>query len=472
MKGKKLNIRQNDSLVKNTFLLSFGALLTKGLSFILVPFFSRWLTTEDYGTFDLMGTYVSLLIPIITLACGEAIFRFSVDSDDETKKKVYVTNGLFILSINLLFAIIIAGTANYIINISLIVPFFLLLVGELLNNHLQAFLRATRHLDIYSFGSAITTIGFAIFVFLFVRILDMGLPGMMYGYAAGYLFGDAILFASSKYWKYISFKLISIQKIKEMIRYSYVLIPNSLSWWILNVSDRLVINYFLGVAANGIYAIAYKIPNLCSSIFGMFSISWQQQASIMTDEDEKSKYFQKIYNQTLSILLSLCAGILSCNFLFFNYIFDERYYEAHLYAPILATAIVFMSMSQFFGGIQISLKQPKENGITTIIGAVINLVVNVLLIKLIGLYAAAISTLISNIAVTEIRKIRLSSKYTFKLRNSNYFNILIFCYFFVMSYNISYIWLNIVNLALACLFCLFVNRSLILKIIRGLIMRK
>lgn len=469
---EKINVRQNDSLVKNTFLLSFGALLTKGLSFVLVPFFSRWLTTEDYGTFDLMGTYVSLLIPIITLACGEAIFRFSVDSDDELKKRAYVTNGLFILIVNLIFAVVIAGAANVIFDIKLIVPFFLLLIGELLNNHLQSFLRATRHLDIYSFGSAITTIGFAIFVFLFVRILNLGLPGMMYGYAAGYLFGDAILFVSSKYWHYISFKSVSIQRMKEMIRYSYVLIPNSLSWWILNVSDRLVINYFLGVAANGIYAIAYKIPNLCSSIFGMFSISWQQQASIMTDENEKSKYFQKIYNQTLAVLLSLCAGILSCNFLFFNYIFDGRYYEAHLYAPILATAIVFMSMSQFFGGIQISLKQPKENGITTIIGAVVNLVVNVLLIKFIGLYAAAISTLVSNIIVTEVRKIRLTCKYTFKLQKNNYFNILIFCYFFIMSYIISNLWLNLVNLVLACLFCLFVNRNLIFKIFKGLIMRK
>ena len=104
---EKINVRQNDSLVKNTFLLSFGALLTKGLSFVLVPFFSRWLTTEDYGTFDLMGTYVSLLIPIITLACGEAIFRFSVDSDDELKKRAYVTNGLFILIVNLIFAVVI-----------------------------------------------------------------------------------------------------------------------------------------------------------------------------------------------------------------------------------------------------------------------------------------------------------------------------------------------------------------------------
>lgn len=460
---------KNDSLMKNTILLSLGAILTKGLSFILVPFFSRWLTTEDYGTFDLMGTYVSLLIPLITVACGEAIFRFSVNSDDEEKKKAYVTNGLFILIVNLILAIIIGNIANAFWNIDLLVPFFFLLIGELLNNHLQSFLRATRHLDIYSFCSAITTVGFGVFVFLFVKILGLGLPGMLYGYAAGYIFGDVVLFTLSRYWTYISFKSVSGSRIKEMISYSYILIPNSLSWWVLNVSDRLIIKYALGVAANGIYAIAYKIPNLCSAIFGMFSISWQQQASIMTDEKEKRKYFQTVYNKMLAILLSLCAGILSCNFLFFNYIFDVKYYEARLYAPILATAIIFMSMSQFFGGIQISLKQPKENGITTIVGAVINFGVNIALIKLIGLYAAALSTLVANVVVTEIRKIRLRDKYIFKIERSNLVNLVIFIYFFVMSYYITTIWLNVINLILACVFCLVTNKELALKVLHKII---
>lgn len=456
---------KSDSLMKNTILLSLGAILTKGLSFVLVPFFSRWLTTEDYGTFDLMGTYVSLLIPLITVACGEAIFRFSVDSDDESKKKAYITNGLFILTINLILVIIVGNVANTFWNIELLLPFFLLLIGELLNNHLQSFLRATRHLDIYSFCSAITTVGFGVFVFLFVKVMGLGLPGMLYGYAAGYLFGDAVLVVLSRYWTYLSLKSISIKRIKEMISYSYILIPNSLSWWVLNVSDRLIIKYALGSAANGIYAIAYKIPNLCSSIFGMFSISWQQQASIMTNEKEKRAYFQNVYNKTLSILLSLCAGVLSCNFLFFNYIFDFKYYDAHLYAPILATAIVFMSMSQFFGGIQISLKQPKENGMTTIIGAIVNFGVNIVLIKFIGLYAAALSTLVSNMVVTEIRKVRLKDKYAFRIEKRNIVNIIIFLYFFLMSYNITNVWLNIINLILACVFCFVTNKELVFRIL-------
>ena len=97
--GRK-EMTRRDSLAKNTLLLSIGAFLTKGLSFVMVPFFSRWLSTSDYGTYDLLATYVTLLLPIIGLASNEALFRFSMDTNDENEKKKYVSNCFAIFTIN------------------------------------------------------------------------------------------------------------------------------------------------------------------------------------------------------------------------------------------------------------------------------------------------------------------------------------------------------------------------------------
>ena len=70
------------SLIKNTTILSFGMLCTKGITFITTPLFTRWLSQVEYGTFDLMVTYITLLIPIVTLSSGEAVFRFILDETD------------------------------------------------------------------------------------------------------------------------------------------------------------------------------------------------------------------------------------------------------------------------------------------------------------------------------------------------------------------------------------------------------
>ena len=87
-------MKKND-LAKNTLLLLIASLLTKGLQFLMIPFFSSWLSIENYGTFDVVCTYITLLIPLVSFATADSVFRFSVDLDFNGRKK-YVTNGFFI----------------------------------------------------------------------------------------------------------------------------------------------------------------------------------------------------------------------------------------------------------------------------------------------------------------------------------------------------------------------------------------
>ena len=162
--------------------------------------------------------------------------------------------------------------------------------------------------------------------------------------------------------------------------------------------------------------------------------------------------------------------IISSNFIFFDYIFDAKYTTARLYTPILISSVIFSMLSQFFGGIQISLKQPKANGITTIIGAIVNLSVHVLLIKRLGLFAAAISTLVSNICVAFLRKNKIKNYFSLKLNKINYICIFAYLYIFSVSYlKIENLWFNIINLMISAGFALIFNKNIVVKIIKKLI---
>lgn len=458
----------NNKLIRNTLLLTIGTLVNKGLLFIMIPFFSRWISTSDYGTFDLICTYVTLFIPIIDLATGEAMFRFSVEDQSKDNLSKQFTNGIAIVIINLfLYSIIIIILQN-IFKFSNLIPFMLLLIGELLNNYLRAVLRAVKRLDIYSLSSAISVIIIVIFTIVFIKIFNLGLTGIILGYGIGYILGNLIIIIWIKLWKYINIKQISLSNCKQMIAYSLPLIPNNVSWWIMNVSDRLIINIFLGPIANGIYAIANKVPALCTSIFGMFSISWQQSAieNVDNGKEERDNYFNSIYNNTILIMISLCIGLLSINFILFDYIFDSKYNNARMYVPILITAIIFSTLCQFFGGIQISFKETKENGISTIWGAVINIITNLIFIKSIGIYAAAISTFISYFCVAIIRYMRIREKIKFKIKNETKFFILVYVYFVFIVYINTSIISKILNIILAILIFLLINSKFIFSIIK------
>ena len=66
---------KGNTLLKNTVLLSIGTMFAKGMQFLLVLLVSYWLTTEQYGLFDVLNTYITLLLPLLSLATGEAVFQ-------------------------------------------------------------------------------------------------------------------------------------------------------------------------------------------------------------------------------------------------------------------------------------------------------------------------------------------------------------------------------------------------------------
>ena len=82
---------------------------------------------------------------------------------------------------------------------------------------------------------------------------------------------------------------------KEMLVYSIPLIPHSLSWTIINLSDRVIITSALGPASNGIYAVSNKFPTIINTVYNYFAIAWKESAAKALHEDDSNKYYNRIY---------------------------------------------------------------------------------------------------------------------------------------------------------------------------------
>ncbi len=183
----------------------------------------------------------------------------------------------------------------------------------------------------------------------------------------------------------------------------------------MNASDRQIISMKIGYEGNGIYAIAHKIPNLIALLFNMFGISWQQEAIRIFENDssfeERNILINKIFNSYIIPVLTLGSCILASNFIFFDYIFDNRYFDGINYVSVLILATILSSANQFFGGIQIALKRTRQGGATTIVGAIVNIIIHFALIDQIGLYAACISTVCANLIILVLRIVLNKEEY-------------------------------------------------------------
>lgn len=463
--------KREKKLVTNTLILSIGTFFNSIFSFLLVPIFSGWLSTEDYGTYDLFVTYISLLQPVLTLACGEACFRFLLDKDNEIDRQKVVGSSAVISFWGILAGSIIIFLLFILGENELFLPFWTLLISNILFTQCGYIARGLRKLSVYTIAQIVYMIVMATMVFCLVYLSNYGIQGILYSSVIGYIVAVVWYFFSCNLWTLLKCRRRDISVLKEIVKYSYPLIPNTVSWWIVGVSDRTIISMVLGTGANGVYAISGKMASLCTTVFSVFHMSWQESASDAVNDEDKNVYFNKIFNTVLPLSVCICVLVLSVNRYMYRWIWDEKYSSGIFHASILISASVFSFLAQYMGGILVALKKTKVNGATTMISAIINVVINLCFIKHIGLYAASISTLVSYIALLFMRIILTRKEFRIKLDTKSIIAVLLFLITFGLQY-INNELVGAFSLMIAVVGSLWINRNMVIGIFNKVLKRK
>lgn len=399
MKSKK------KALLKNTFIVAIGQICTKFITFFMLPLYTSLLSAEEYGTVDLLQTFISLIIPIAFFEIDQAIFRFLID----TRKKEKLTerlistsfffvvfNSIIYLLIFLLFSFFVNNQYKYFLASNVIIVMF--------SNLFLQICRGLGDNETYSIGSVITGAGTIVLNVLFIAVLKYGAYGMLLANLFANIFCIVFIFIKKRIYKLISIKKVTRSDLKKMLKYSLPLVPNHLSWWVINASDRTIISIILGIGINGIYSAVNKFSSILITFFNIFNITWTESVSLHFNESDISDYYSDVINTTLKVFVSFCLIIIGLMPFFFKYlIVGEGYQSGYYQIPILIIATVFNISVSLFGSIYIAIKKSNEIAKTSFYAAFINIVVNLSLIKFIGLYAASISTLVAYMAMAIYR---------------------------------------------------------------------
>ena len=252
--------KQYDELKRNTIIIAIANVGSRAINFVLAPMYSYYLSTEQYGTMDLIVTAIGLITPLVCLDIYEATFRITSDKNSD-KRIVFSSSFLFTIGLT----IIVLGIIFLVTYDSMIISIALL--GAALESNigvLSQFARGIGKMKIFAFsGIANSLIIFLLNIF-FLVILQHGLYGWAIGYLVAKFLVCIFLFVAINGWKFFSIKKISKSFYIEAFKYALPLIPTTTMWWIMNVSDRYMILYYIGASANGIYAVANKLPALLS----------------------------------------------------------------------------------------------------------------------------------------------------------------------------------------------------------------
>lgn len=459
-------------MVKNTFIMSIGTILPKLSVLITLPIITENLTKADYGTYDLITTLVSLFLPIATLQVQTAAFRFLMDcrEDMENRKRI-ITNVLFFVVVSSIAALFVLYFVLYklspAIRFLICVYFFV----DIIFLTLAQVVRGLSKPKLYALCTSVQPVVNMLLVVAFVYFADGGLMGALLAVTLSTVIALIIIVIKAQIPSQIDHRLFSGKSLKEIIGYSWPMIPNSLSLWFLHFSDRLVLLKFIGLDATAVYGVANKIPSMFALANNAFTLAWQENAALSSKDQDIAEYYGKMFDNIMRILSGILAMLIAATPVLFLLLIKGDYDEAYCQMPILLMSMLFSSVSSFFGGIYIAHKKTKSVGATTIIAAMVNLSIDFALVQFIGIYAASVSTLVSYMFLAFYRMKNVLKFQYIKYKYLNIFGYILFLTGMCVLSWLHTAYFDIVNVVAGSIFALHINRAM-LKNIWNIVMKK
>lgn len=396
------------NLSMNTLLFTISSFGAKIISFLLVPIYTSVLSTKDYGNVDLVSTTVQLLIPIATLNIQDAVLRFSLDDKYEAEEVIGAGMKLILGSSSVLGVILLIVSHYRLINIDkdyLLFLFFSFFFG-VINNCFSMYLKAKNKVKILTVSGLVNTFITCFLNILLLVVIRLGVTGYLISNVVGTGIAITIMFFWGNIYKESKMSG-STKLLKAMILYSLPLVMNALAWWLNNASDRYILTFFCGTAINGIYAVSYKIPTILSTIQTIFYNAWSISAITEFDKDDRDGFIGNIYTIYSGISFIACSVIIMCNIFLARILYAKDFFDAWKFVPVLLTGTVFNGIALFEGCIFTAVKKTREVSNTTLVGAAINTVLNLLLIPFIGALGAAIATMVGYAIIWIVRTKRM-----------------------------------------------------------------
>lgn len=393
------------NLLNNSIIFAIGSFGSKFISFFMVPLYTYALSTNDYGVVDLMTTSINLLLPFVTLSIEQAVIRFVMNKTNiRQDREIISTSFYFVLAVATsvsVLGILFTYFTNMLKGYSIL--FFIFLIVSSIQTVFAQYSRGIKKIKEFAINGIIQTVIIASLNVLLLLYFNMGIRGYIVSLIVSNLISIIYLYYIVEGYKKISVKLIDYKSLRKMLVYSVPLIPNYTMWWLVNNSTRYIILVFIGASGNGLFAVANKIPSIITMFTNVFSQAWQISAFEEYESEGKSLFYSNVFEYYYEMLFVFSSFIvIICKPLIF-YTVSNDFRASWIIIPSLCLAVIYQTLSAFVGSIYTASMNTKGVFYTSILGAVISVVINFLTIPHFGIDSAGLGPIVGFAVMTFIR---------------------------------------------------------------------
>ena len=389
------------NLMKKSGIYFIGNLSSKIMSALLIPIYAFYINTSDLGYYDLSQTIMGILCPVIVLAIWESILKFVLGENDELeRKKILSTSAYF--SLGICFILLSLGIIIKFINPYSIRYFNLIITMIILHTLVyiwQYYARGLGENKLYVVSGILSTIISFAFVIIFIVIAKFGIVGLYLAYNIGQLSIIIILEMQLKILSKIKLKYFDITILKNMILFSAPLVLNLVSAWAMSGFGRIIISKKLGVEINGLYSFANKFSLIITMIGSVITMALVEEAILSLKNKKENEDFGKTIEYLFEIFQYLILIATPLIMIFYEIICNTSYYESRTLVPLLLLYATVNTMACNIGSIFQAINQTKYQFITTVLGAIVTIVITFLFIDFISVYSVIVGQVLGSIVM-------------------------------------------------------------------------
>lgn len=390
-------------LARDSLVYGVAAVLARFAGFLLLPIYARVLAADEIGAVDLIALALALAQVTVALEVSQGFSRFFAERTDEAgRSRLAATATAFTVIAYTAFVLVGLIGAQFFADVLLggkYVDAVRVAVGtawfagllQLVLNQLRYQLRPRAYASI----NVLSILVSAAAAILFVVGFKLGPTGVL----AGQLIGAAVALAVAlRFTGGIARPSLHLPDLGEMLRFSLPLVPSSLGVIVLISIDRVVINQSLSLGDVGVFGVAYRIAQLTSIVMLGVQLALTPLIYQRYLDPATPAALARIFRLFAAGAIMLWMGLAAFAPLIVQVLATDRYLPAVPLVPFLAGAVILSAAQVFAPGLSLAMRTSTIAAIN-IGGAVLNTVLNVLLVPRFGLVAAAASTLISTIMV-------------------------------------------------------------------------
>lgn len=390
-------VSRKKKLLRDIGIYAVGNLGSKLITFLLVPLYTFYILPDAYGYYDLCLTAVFFIAPIVVCQLNDGGFRFLIEAgDDPAMRTRVVTYVVRTLAVNSAIALAIGGLLIWLAHIAYLPYVVVYIVVMGVYDVTVQMVRGLGKTTMFVGAGVFTAFAVGALSVLFIPVMGMGIAGI---FLANTLARAVcllwVLWRSGLVRDYFKPTVKTGDLGPRILRYSLPLLGVSLCWWMLSSSNKYIIMWALGDAANGLYAVAFKFATILQVLGLIFYQAWQENAIRQYGTPDRNRFFSQVFNNYLYLLSGLVAVTPFAVRWCYPWLIAPEYQGSAGYLYLLVLSCMVYSLSQVVQLAYQCSKHTLRAVAPFLLGTVISIGGSVLTVKCYGIYGVIVANLVA-----------------------------------------------------------------------------